>query len=78
MVKMTEKLPEVVKVLKKEVRASPSKIASEIGSDRRTVDKVLQAGMSLGILKCDKITMSGRVYSSYSLTPEYLSMLKVK
>ena len=45
-----EKLPKVIKLLGVRQNISPSRIAREINSDRRTVEKVLKAGMDSGII----------------------------
>lgn len=73
-----KKLTEVVKFLEKEGKASPNKIATEVGSDRRTVKNVLSEGMKLKIIKCETLEVGGRKYSVCSLTPEYQKMTKTK
>ena len=45
-----ENLPKVIKLLGGRQNISPSRIAREINSDRRTVEKVLKAGMDSGII----------------------------
>ncbi len=45
-----EKLPKVIKLLSVRQNISPSRITREINSDRRTVEKVLKAGMDSGII----------------------------
>lgn len=71
-----EKLPKVVEVLKKETRASPSKIAAEIRSDRRTVEKILNVATDLGIVTCTKIEVSGRTFQACELNSAYKEILK--
>jgi predicted transcriptional regulator len=71
-----EKLPKVVEVLKKEAKVSPSKIAEEIGSDRRTVEKILNVATDLGIISCTKIEVSGRTFQSCELNSAYKQIMK--
>lgn len=71
-----DKLPKVVEVLRKEIKASPSKIASEIHSDRRTVDRILNAATDLGIVDCNKLEVSGRTYQVCQLTSEFKRLLE--
>jgi len=73
-----EKLSKLVKILEKEGKATPNKIATEIGSDRRTIQKVLNVATDLGIAKCETLEIGGRKYSACSLTPEYQKVLKNK
>jgi len=71
-----EKLRKVVEVLKKEDGLSPTRIASKIGSDRRTVSKILEEGTKMKMIRCNIIEMSGRRYASCKLTPEYKKMIE--
>ncbi|MDG6941431.1 MAG: hypothetical protein JRN34_00695 [Nitrososphaerota archaeon] len=71
-----EKLPKVVELLRKESKASPSKIAEEIGSDRRTVEKILNVATDLGIVSCTKIEVSGRTYQVCELNSAYKQILE--
>jgi predicted transcriptional regulator len=71
-----EKLPKVVELLRKESKASPSKIAEEIGSDRRTVEKILNVATDLGIVSCTKIEVSGRRYQACELNPAYKQIMR--
>ncbi len=73
-----DKLPKVVDFLRKEDRASLSKIASEIGSDRRTVDRILNVANNLGIITCDKLEISGRTYQVCQLDSEFKQLLENK
>jgi len=65
------KLPKVIQILKKEAKASPSRIAVEIGSDRRTVGRILNVASDLGMIDCDKIEISGRTYQTCQLSSEF-------
>ena len=71
-----EKLRKVVKMLKKEGGASPTRIASKVGSDRRTVNKILEEGTRMKMIECDTVEISGRRYASCKLTQEYKKILE--
>lgn len=71
-----EKLRRVVDVLKKEGSASPTRIASKIRSDRRTVSKILEEGTKMKMIRCNTIEISGRRYASCMLTQEYKKILE--
>ena len=71
-----EKLRKVVEILKRDEGVSPTKIASEIGSDRRTVGKILEEGTKMKMIKCNIIEISGRQYASCKLTEEYKKILE--
>jgi len=71
-----KKLSEVVKVLKKEGKASPNKIATEVGSDRRTIQEVLKVSSDLGITQCKTLVLSGRNFRACGLTPEFKKILE--
>jgi predicted transcriptional regulator len=73
-----EKLSKLVRILDKEQKATPNKIATEIGSDRRTTQKLLNTATDLGIAKCKVFEIGTRKYSECSLTPEYQKILKTK
>jgi predicted transcriptional regulator len=70
-----EKLPKVVNMLKQKETASVTKIAEEIGSDRRTVEKILNVASNLGIVKCNTLQMSGRKYQVCQLDSNYRKLL---
>ncbi len=71
-----DKLPKVIQVLRKESKASPSRIATEIGSDRRTVDRILNVATNLGMIDCDKIEVSGRTYQACQLSSDFKRFLE--
>ena len=71
-----DKLPKVIQVLRKQNKASPSKIATEIGSDRRTVGRILNVATNLGMIDCDKIEISGRTYQACQLSSDYKRLLE--
>jgi len=73
-----EKLSKVIKILEKEGSASPNKIATEVGSDRRTIQKILDIATDLGIAKCEILKVGERKFSACSLTPKYQEILKNK
>jgi predicted transcriptional regulator len=73
-----EKLSKIVSLLEREKKASPSKIAESIGSDRRTVDKVLNVATELNIISCKKLEISGRIYQTCELNPDFKKVLKSK
>jgi len=73
-----KKLPEVVRILEREGRATPNKIATELGSDRRTIQKILKSASELGIAQCEILKVGGRKYSACSLTPQFQKILQNK
>lgn len=73
-----DKLPKIVEVLRKETKASPSKLASQIHSDRRTVDRILNAATNLGIVDCNKLEVSGRTFQVCQLTPEFKRLIEAR
>lgn len=70
-----KKLPKIVRMLQMENKATPTRIASKIGSDKRTTKKILAVAANLGLVKCNSIEVSGRTYSAYRLAPEYKKLL---
>lgn len=73
-----EKLSKVIRMLEKEGKASPNKIATKVGSDRRTIKKVLNVASDLGITQCEVLEVGGRKYSACSLTLGYQKILRNK
>ena len=73
-----EKLSKLVKVLEKEGRVSPTRLANEVGSDRRTIKKVLKVASDLGITSCENLEIGGRKYSACSLTHDYRKIMQNK
>lgn len=73
-----KKLSKIVELLEKEPNASPSRIAESIGSDRRTVDKVLNVAVELNIISCNKLEISGRLYQTCELNPDFKKILENK
>jgi predicted regulator of amino acid metabolism with ACT domain len=71
-----EKLSRIVELLRKETNVSPSQIAETIGSDRRTVDKVLNIAEDLNIISCRKLEVSGRIYKTCELNPDFKRILQ--
>jgi len=72
------KLPKVIKLLNRKQNISPSRIAREIGSDRRTVEKVLKAGMDTGIIKCNRVKIGNKTYSACGLDPSFAKLYRKK
>lgn len=73
-----KKLTKVVKLLEKEGNTSPNRIATKVGSDRRTIKTMLKEATDLGMVQCRTLDVGGRKYSACSLTPEYQKILKNK
>lgn len=73
-----KKLPKVVDLLSRKNNLSPSRIAREIRSDRRTVEKVLKAGMDTHIIKCDRVKIGNKTYSACGLDPSYAKLYRRK
>jgi GTP-sensing pleiotropic transcriptional regulator CodY len=71
-----EKLSKIVELLRKEAKVSPSQIAETIGSDRRTVDKVLNIAENLSIISCKRLEMAGRTYKTCELNPDFRRILQ--
>lgn len=71
-----EKLSKVVKILQEEGSASPNKIATKVGSDRRTIQKIMKVASNLGLVKCETFKVGERTYARCSLTPEYLKVAR--
>ena len=65
-----DKLPAMLRLLSKK-ECSPNKIAQKIGSDVRTVDRMLSATSEIGIVGCKSFNIAGRIYRSCGLTPEF-------
>ncbi len=65
-----DKLPDMLKLLSKK-ECSPNRIAQEIGSDVRTVHKLLDASSSIGIVACKSVEIEGRTYQACGLTQEF-------
>jgi predicted transcriptional regulator len=70
-----DKLPELVDLLKKE-DVTPNKIAMQLKSDRRTVDRMLAITTEMNIIGCKSMEISGRNYRVCGLTPEFKKFLK--
>ena len=70
----SEKIVQVIQLLEKEGNISPNQIACRLGSDRRTIAKILKSASELGLVKIDSIEISGRRYSNCKLTDRYKNM----
>jgi len=70
-----DKLSKVIEFLKKEQTASLNQIAMTIGSDRRTVEKVLNVAENLKIISCKRLEMTGRTYKTCELNPDFKKIL---
>lgn len=70
------KLPKVIDLLSRRSNVSPSRIAREIRSDRRTVEKVLKAGMDTGIIKCERVKIGSKTYSACGLDPSFAKLYR--
>ena len=73
-----ENLPKVIKLLDVRQNISPSRITREINSDRRTVEKVLKAGMDSGIIKCYRAKIGKKIYSACGLDPNFEKLYRKK
>ena len=71
-----EKLPEMIKLLKRREEVSPNKNAIEINADRRTVDKLLKISSEMGFVGCKAMKIEGREYRVCGLTPKFKKFLK--
>lgn len=65
-----DKFPELIKLLRKKAY-SPTRIAQEIKSDKRTVNKMLNVGRKLNITACKSIKIEGRRYRVCKLNPKF-------
>lgn len=65
-----EKFPKMLELLKKE-RYSPTMLARKLEADKRTVDKMIKAGMKMNIIGCKSIKISGRKYTVCGLSDDY-------
>lgn len=74
----SEKIVQVIRLLEKEGNISPNQISVKLGSDRRTIGKILKAASELRLVKIESIEISGRKYSNCELTDEYKSICAVK
>lgn len=70
-----EKLPEMINFLR-EREASPSRIATELNADRRTVDKLLENTIKLGLVGCNSMNIESREYRVCTLTPKFKKFLE--
>ena len=73
-----KKLPKIVRMLHVEGKATPTRIASEIGSDKRTTKEILAVAANLGLVEFNSLKVSGRTYSAYRLAPGYKKLLAEK
>lgn len=73
-----EKMLRVIEVLSNESPVSRNRIAIATRSDRRTIEKVIRVGSEMGIIKCETVEIGARRYSSCSLDPDYIEMLRKK
>ncbi len=69
-----EKLQKLIELLIKEENISVTRIASVVGSDRRTINRILKSLSKLGLVEIKVLEMGERNYSSVSLTKEYKSL----
>lgn len=60
----------MVDLLQKECQ-SPTMLAKKLNADKRTVDKMIRAGMKMNIIGCQSLKMSGREYKVCCLSNEY-------
>ena len=70
-----DKFPELIKLLRKKAY-SPTRIAQEIKSDKRTVNKMLEVGSKLNITSCKSIKIEDKKYRVCRLTPEFKKNLR--
>ena len=69
-----DKFPELVQLLRRK-ECSPTKIAREINSDKRTVNKMLEVGNKLNITVCKSLRIDKREYKACTLSPEFKKIL---
>jgi hypothetical protein len=70
-----KKLPEIVNALRKNSVMSPSLIAKTIKSDIRTVEKIIIVAEKMNMIKCKKLEMTGRTYTTCELNTDYKTFL---
>jgi len=63
-----KKLPKIVRMLELEKKASPTRIASETGSDIRTTKEILTVAANMGLVEYNSFKVSERTYSAYRLS----------
>ena len=63
-----KKLPKIVRMLHVEGKASPTRIAAQIGSDKRTTKELLAVAANLGLVEYNSFKVSGRTYAAYRLS----------
>jgi predicted transcriptional regulator len=51
-----------------EGKATPTRIASEIGADKRTTKKLLATVANLGLVEYNSLEAGGRTYAAYRLS----------
>lgn len=73
---IVEKLQKIIEFLLEEDNVSPTQIASEIRSDRRTVNKILNTLSDIGIVEIKTIKLGLRKYASCKLTEDYKEIFK--
>ena len=69
---------EIIKVIADEEVATPTRLSTEIGLDRRTVDKYLGVCEDLGTVKCKDITAGKKTVRACYLTNHGRDLVKGK
>lgn len=65
-----DKFPEMIKLLKNK-KYAPTRIAKELKTDKRTVDKMIEAGKKLNILKCETVELSGKKFVGCTVSERF-------
>ena len=69
-----EKLPRMIRILRRN-ELSPNKIAQQLNSDRRTVERMLNTAIEMQIVGCKSMRIEGRNYRVCGLTPNFKKFL---
>lgn len=64
-----KKLPKIIRMLHVEDKVTPTRIASEIGADKRTTKELLAVATNLGLVEYNSFEVGGRTYTAYRLSP---------
>ena len=65
-----------MEILYAEGSMSPKKISKQLQADSRTVRPMIQVGEQLGLINCEKLTLSYKTYSKIDLTAGYRGLLE--
>ena len=65
----------MIRILRKG-EVTPNKIARQLSSDRRTVNKMLDVAEKLSFVTFESMKIENRVYRTYTLSLEFKKFLK--